>query len=148
MKGACEMLSQKQNNFHLPEEETPPLEQEQTAPTASSWQGWSLWLRILGVVVALVGNVVLALLGTQDFQSLSILLLVLVGVVSAGLIRSWWSLLIVPVAFVVGDSLIDGFAGFFSNLLSYFTWFFIAFVEIGVAIGTPIGKWIEQRLRH
>ncbi len=144
------MISQKQNNFNWPEEETPPTpNQEQIAPAASSWQGWSLWLRILGVVVALVGNVVLFLLGTQDFQSLSILLLVLVGGVSAGLIRSWWSLLIVPVAFVVGDSLIgSGFAGFFSNLLSELTLIFTAFVEIGVAIGTPIGKWIEQRLRH
>ena len=142
------MISQKHNNFHWTEEETSPTpNQEQTAPAASSWQGWSLWLRILGVVVALVGNVVLVLLGTQDFQSLSILLLVLVGSVSAGLIRSWWSLLIVPVAFVVGTSLMgSGFAGFFSNVLSYFTWFFTAFVEIGVAIGTPIGKRIEQRL--
>ncbi len=113
------MLSQKHNTFNWPEEETPPTpHQEQTAPAASSWQGWSLWLRILGVVVALVGNVVLALLGTQDFQALSILLLVVVGGVSAGLIRSWWSLLIVPVAFVVGYSLINGFAAFFLSLLS------------------------------
>ena len=144
------MISQQQKNFHWPEEETAPSpDQEQTGPGASLWQGWSLWLRILGVVVALVGNVVLALLGTQDFQSLSIVLLIVVGGVSAGLIRSWWSLLIVPVAFIVGDSLIgSGFAGFFSNVLSYFTWFFTAFVEIGVLIGTPIGKKIEQRLRY
>ena len=114
--------------------------------------GLECLLRILGVAVALVGNVALALLGTQDFQSLSIVLLILVGAVSASLIRSWWSLLIVPVVFSLGfvlsASFPYGFSEFFSNLLSYFTLFFAALVEIGVLIGTPIGKKIEQQLRQ
>lgn len=51
------MISQKQKNIHWTEEETrPPLGQKQTSTPASSWQGWSLWLRILGVVVPLVGG--------------------------------------------------------------------------------------------
>jgi hypothetical protein len=50
------MLSQKQNNMHWPEEETQPsLDQKLTATSDSSWRGWSLWLRVLGVVEALVG---------------------------------------------------------------------------------------------
>jgi hypothetical protein len=48
------VLSQRQNNIHWPEEEKPPsLDQKQTVTSASSWRGWSLWLRILGGVVAL-----------------------------------------------------------------------------------------------
>ena len=139
--------------MHWPEEETSTTpDQKHISTPASSWRGWSLWLRILGVAVALVGNVALALLGTQDFQSLSIVLLILVGAVSASLIRSWWSLLIVPVVFSLGfvlsASFPYGFSEFFSNLLSYFTLFFAALVEIGVLIGTPIGKKIEQQLRQ
>ena len=150
------MLSQKHNTFNWPEEETPSTPHpEQTVPASSSWQGWSLWLRILGVVVALVGHLALAVMATQDYQSLGALLVILVGVVSAGLIRSWWSLLIVPVLFGVGFSLSSlfthgfyGFGEFFSNLLSVMVLVLIVLVEIGVLIGTPLGKWIEQRLRH
>jgi hypothetical protein len=141
--------------MHWPEEETPPpLDQKHTATVASSWRGWSLWLRVLGVVVALVGPFALALLQTPDEASwyLFLLLVVLVGFVSAAILRSWWAILIIPVAFGLGFSLSEsftyGFDQFVPNLLSYITLFFMLLVEIGVLIGTPIGKKIEQRLQH
>ncbi len=143
------MISQQQNNFNWPEEETPPLDQAQAAPAASSWRGWSLWLRILGLVVVLLGQFAMPLV-FQDF-SLGASLMILVGVVSAGLIRSWWSLLIVPVVFWIGITLpevfMSGFGGFFGNLLSEARALVIVLLEVGVTIGTPIGKKIEQRLR-
>lgn len=151
------MISQKQNNFHWPEEETPSLDQEQTAPATSSWQGWSLWLRILGVVLALVGRFIFPFLAIPDETGWSFpLSVVLVGFVSAGLLRSWWSLLIVPVAFNMGFFLSNIFQGGFDlqqlaagNFEGLdFLVFFAVFVDIGVAIGTPIGKMIEKRLRH
>jgi hypothetical protein len=148
------MISQKQKNMHWPEEGTPPLDQEHTATSASSWRGRSLWLRVLGVVVALVAPFALALLKTPDEASWNVflLLVVLVGFVSAGLLRSWWAILIVPVAFSVGFSLSEsftyGFDKFVPGLLSYITLFFMVLVEIGVLIGTPIGKKIEHRLQH
>ena len=83
------MISQKPNNFHWPEEETPPSPtQEQTAPAASSWQGWSLWLRILGVVVA-VGAGFGQFFSNRLPLGVYFLVPVLVGVLSTGLFRSW-----------------------------------------------------------
>jgi hypothetical protein len=147
------MISQQHNTFHWPEEETPPSpNQEQTAPTPSSWQGWSLWLRVLGVIVALMGLFAEDLLYSQDFSSLGAVLVLLVGGVSAGLIRSWWSLLIVPAVFWVEITLVEviiyGIGSFFGNLLSPATAVVLVLLELGVLIGTPIGKKIEQRLRH
>ena len=104
--------------------------------------------------MALVGPFALALLSTPDEASWNIflLLVVLLGVVSASLIRSRCSLLIIPVLFNMGLSLSEsftyGFGVFVPNLLSYITLFFMMLVEIGVLIGTPTGKKIEQRLQH
>jgi hypothetical protein len=147
------MISQKPNNFHWPEEETPPSSnQEQTAPAASSWQGWSLWLRILGVVVALGAGF------GQFFPNplplaVYFLVPVLVGVVSAGLFRSWWAMLVVPVAFSIGVMLSLIVQGQGIDLSSPEGWdivlvFGVVPIVIGTAIGTRIGKWIEQRLQH
>lgn len=146
------MISQKPNNFHWPEETPPSPHQEQTAPAASSWQGWSLGLRILGVVVALGAGF------GQFFPSplpLSVYFLVpiLVGVLSAGLFRSWWVMLVVPVAFSIGVMLSLIVQGQKIDLSSLEGWamvlvFGVVPIVIGAAIGTRIGKWIEQRLHH
>ena len=104
--------------------------------------------------MALVGPFALALLQTPDEASwyLFLLLMFLVGFVSAAIHRSWWAILIIPIAFGLGFSLSEsftyGFGVFVPNLLSYITLFFMMLVEIGVLIGTPTGKKIEQRLQH
>lgn len=157
------MISQKQNNFHRPEEETQPSPyQEQTAPAVSSWRDWSLWLRVLGVVVALMGPFTWALLFLQVFQSLNVLaalILLLVEVVSAGLIRSWWSLLIIPALFCLGLILNAFLTGGLTNVLDLLSWitslkglasFFIWVVPIvySAAVGTSLGLLIEKRPLH
>ncbi len=153
------MLSQQQNNIHWPEEEAPPaLEQKQPVTFASSWGGWSFWLRILGGVVALGGPFVLEFilplmkLPDPDAWNVYLLSLSVLGLVSAALLRSWWALLIVLVAFDVGNdlsvSLKNGFEEFFLLLIHPITLFLLGFVEFGVLIGTPLSKWIERRLYH
>jgi hypothetical protein len=146
------MISQKQNNIGRPEEEAAPsLDQKQTTPV-SSWRGWSLWLRVLGVVVPLVGGF------AQFFPSplpLGVYFLVplLVGVVSAGLLHSWWAVLVVPVAFSIGAMLSFLFQGMAIDLSSpegvdIVMVFGVVPIAIGTVIGTPIGKKIEQRLQQ
>jgi hypothetical protein len=147
------MISQKQNNIGRPEEEAaPPLDHKQTSTPVSSWRSWSLWLRVLGVVVALVGGFV------QFFPSplpLGVYFLVplLVGVVSAGLLHSWWAMLVVPVAFSIGAVLSFLFQGMGIDLSSpegvdIFVVFGVVPIVIGTLIGTPIVKKIEQRLQQ
>jgi hypothetical protein len=83
----------------------------------------------------------------------------LAGIVSGGLLRTWRAMLIVPIVFSValflGTVLASG--GFDQKDIGtgdfYFVVFIFAFVGVvplalGVAIGTPIGKMIEQRLQH
>ncbi len=94
---------------------------------------WSPWLRVLGVVVALGAPFTLALLEIPD-SNVYPLLTILVGVVSAGLLRSWWSLLIVPAAFSLGLSLYLGFGEFFPSLLSPIILINTALVEIGAEV--------------
>jgi hypothetical protein len=147
------MISQQQNDIHLNEEETPPPhDQKHPSAPAYSWRSWNLWLRIIGVVLAFAGGLSI-LYTTMSIEGN--LLIILVGVVSAGLIRSWRSFLIVPGAFSLGILII---LFIFADRISIDEYFILVVIptllsnlvlaEIGVAIGTPIGKLIEKRLRH
>ncbi len=137
------------------------ITQEQTpsATPTSSWRGWDLWLHLLGGAIAVVGGVLLSRPSAVPLAVVLVLLL-LVGVVSAALLRSWWALLIVPVAFRVGFLLVGiPLAGGFDVLarsssegaVEVFTILYglqLVPVALGIAIGTPIGKKLEQRLQH
>jgi hypothetical protein len=91
---------------------------------------------------------------------MALVLPLLVGVVSASLVRSWWALLIVPVAFRVGFLLVGiPLAGGFDVLarsssegaVEVFTILYglqLVPVALGTAIGVPVGKKLEQRLQH
>jgi hypothetical protein len=154
------MISHEQNNRIWHEEETAsPLDQKQTPTPASSWRGWSLWLRVLGVVLPLVGGF------SRAFQidiplEVYLLVPVLIGVVSAGLYRSWWAMLIVPVAYTVGFYLAGVYrSGTFDYVLNsspdgllegtaLLVGLGVVPIAIGAAIGIPIGKKIEQRLQQ
>ncbi len=134
-------------------------EQTQSVTPTSAWRGSSLWLRLLGVAVAVGGGVVLSLPTAVPLAVVLVLPLV-VGVVSAALVRSWWALLIVPVAFRVGFLLIGlPLAGGFDVLarsssegaIEVFTILYglqLVPVAVGVALGTPLGKQLAQRLQH
>ncbi len=154
------MFSQQQKSTHVPKEETSHSpHQEQTAPTVSSRRSWSPWLRVLGVVVALIGPFAWALLFLQVLQFLDVpaaMILLLEEGVSAWLIRSWWSLLIIPVLFCLSVILDAFLTGGLMNVLNLLPWitnfqglagFFIWVVPIvfSAAAGTFIGKTIEER---
>jgi len=137
------------------------ITQEQTpsATPTSAWRGWDRWLRLLGVAVSVGGGMVLSL-PTAVPLAVALVLPLIVGVVSAALLRSWWALLIVPVAFRVGFLLVGiSLAGAFDVLarsssegtLEIFTILYglqLVPVALGIALGTPIGKQLEQRLQH
>ncbi len=164
------MISQQQNNIHEHEEETlPPLEQKHPSAPTSSWRSWSRWLRILGVGLALVCGIAIgAILGSPIYMlhilsyAWALLIFFFVGIVSACLLRTWWSLLIVPLAltfalvaftilFVLSYSLWYGgfdLQEFVVSLLRLDTVVLFVVPIISAAIGTPIGKQIEKRLRH
>lgn len=141
----------------IPQEHTETIRPEEQAPFhvegTPSWRTWGLWLRVLGVVVALAAGFAFAI--PMDIQiPLEVFLLVpvLVGVVSAGLLRSWWALLVVPVAFSIGAMLSLIFQGQGIDLSSPEGVDIVMILgvlptAIGTAIGTPIGKWIERRLQ-
>jgi hypothetical protein len=134
-------------------------EQTQSAIPTSSWRGWDRWLRLLGVAVSVGGGVVLSL-PTAVQLAVVLVLPFVVGVVSAALIRSWWALLIVPVAFRVGFLLVGiPLASIFDVLarsssegtVEVFTILYglqLVPVALGIAIGTLIGKKLEQRLQQ
>jgi hypothetical protein len=150
------MPSQTSSNEHWPEEETsPPLAQKKQSTPASTWRGWSLWLRVLGVVVPVVVSLVCS------FIDLSLLLVAwlpfLLGVVSAALYRSWWAVLIVPTALSIGTILSISFLGGglpniaapgFVEGATLFMLLGVVPMAIGAAIGTPLGKQIERLLQR
>jgi hypothetical protein len=147
------------SGMHWTEEETsPPLDQKQPSTPASSWRGWSLWLRVLGVVVAFAGGFASFLPIDVPIYMILMARPILFGMVSGGLLRSWWAMLIVPVAFSLGlFVLIVAMGGFdlqkmiesgFEGLDLDIPILGVVSVAIGAAIGTPIGKKIEQRLQH
>ncbi len=137
------MISQKQNNMHWPGE--------------VAWRGWSLWLRVLGVAVAFVGGFAFSFPNPLPL-ALVIVEPIVLAIVSAGLLRSWWAMLIVPVAFSMGFFLGNIFQMGGFDLQSWVASGFegvdilvilgVVPIAIGAAIGTPIGKKIEQRLQH
>lgn len=153
------MISQKQNNIRWTEEETvPPLDQKPPATPASSWRGWSLWLRVLGVIVPMVASFACSFI---DLSLLTMGIPFLLGVVSAGLLRSWWAILIVPVAFSVGLFLSSIFLGegiLLSSManpvfaggpaFAFLAVFGVVPLVIGAAISTPISIKIEEWLQR
>jgi hypothetical protein len=116
------------------------------------------------VVVALAAGVAFVFViiypgSWSGWDILWVLMPFLVGIVSGGLLRSWWALLIMPVVFGVelflGTPLVLDRLGQmpFNTAEFYIVDFAAALVGVvlfapGVAIGTPIGKLIEKRLRH
>ena len=152
------MISQQQNDINVNEEETPPPhDQKQPSAPTFSWRSWSLWLRVLGVVMPLVASFVYAFI--DPLFLLTIWFWFLLGVVCGGLLRSWWAILILPVAFSMGILLSSIFLGdrVFQTILAapfwaggsvfiFLLWFGAIPLAIGAAICTPIGKWLEHAL--
>jgi hypothetical protein len=107
-------------------------------------------LRLLGVALPFVMALVCS------YVDLSILLLAwlpfLLGVVGAAILRSWWALLAIPLALVIGtlpsivfspDGLHPTDPGFVAGTVLFVILALVP-VTIGAAIGVPSGHELEQ----
>jgi len=114
------------------------------------WVRWAPQPRLLGVALPFV----LALVCSN--VDLSILLLAwlpfLLGVVGAAILRSWWALLAIPLALVIGtlpsivfspDGLRPTDPGFVAGTVLFVILALVP-VTIGTAIGVPLGQELEQ----
>ena len=114
------------------------------------WRGWAPQLHLLGVALPFVVALVCS------YVDLSILLLAwppfLVGVVGAAILRSWWALLAIPLALVIGilPSVVLGSDGLhltdpgFIAGMALFVVLALVPVTAGAAIGVPLGHELEQ----
>lgn len=83
--------------------------------------------------------------------SLLVVLLPLIsGLVSALLLRSWWTLAIAPAAYIVGEILaLLVFVGVPQLWLGVYSLLLVdLLVIIGAVVGTFFGTWVEQRRQH
>lgn len=144
------------------------------APPADIRQDWNWFLRTVGVVLALAAGMVFELSFDAWFASLQgpttqgwwWVALAAVGFIAwtalaAALVRSWWAVLFVPVAFYIGVVVVPLFqSGFdFQQWVQFFRLggrfagpvMLIAILPpavVGALIGSPLGKWVERRMRR
>lgn len=144
-----------------------------TLPTVDSpWNfrsafsgGAGTWiLRVLGVTLAIAGGIALGYFATAPATGSplgnwwTLLALVLWGALLALLLRSWSAIFVLPIVFSIGiflGTVIEG-GGF--NLQTWLptaaeaAFFVVIFCDLplmlGIALGTPLGKRIEQKLGH
>lgn len=149
----------------------PDAQGNSIATPGSDGRVWNWVLRAVGVIVALGGGIALwyaiAAADTHSRQGslvpVWVDLLALVGftawaVLAGALLRSWWALLIVPVAYYVGALLAaNGFDlqqwfgnGVLHGILSGWSVLFLAVppAAIGAAIGSPLGWRVERRIHR
>lgn len=122
-----------------------------------------VWLQVIGIAVPLVAGFVFATLDwAATFNgmdaNLALVILVALSLVTAGvgayLLRTWWSLAIAPVAFLVGILLTDvvgvaigaNLSDLVASEVSVLGWY-LAPALIGAAIGTALalrgGRWLQ-----
>jgi hypothetical protein len=138
-----------------PEEVNPDMGEaanatERTSPVFSM-PSWSSQLRILGILLPLAAGLVCS------FVDQSLLLVSWIpftlGVASAALLRSWWAVLLAPVALSIGTlfglaaagSRLNDIAdpGFVAGLI-FFVLLALLPSATGAAIGAPLGKKIDS----
>ena len=114
------------------------------------WRRWAQQTQLLGVALPFAVALVCS------YVDLSVLLLAwlpfLVGVAGAAILRSWWALLAIPLALVIGTlpSFLLGPGGFhptdpgFIAGAALFASLALVEATIGAAIGVPLGRELEQ----
>lgn len=133
-----------------------PAGQQPVAPSAGTGQGWNWFLRISGIVLAFGAGSAFwyALLAADTagqqgtppqgwLVALVLLALVVWAALAAALLRTWWAVLIIPVAFYIGMAVVAGGITVSLPLLLIV----IAIGEVGAVIGFYSGLAVEQRLR-
>ena len=154
----------------MPAEESalPPTEKKQ--PKSTSFRQWvSIVMYIIvmyigGVVFPLVGGFLFGWLGWGGAFFENVLIALLFAFIGALLLRSWWALLIVPVADLVGwfvgglvvpPFMVGGwpavqeyiayyFSGFQYDIMIYVIW--VLALIVTASIGTAIGKRLQKML--
>jgi hypothetical protein len=149
------------------------IHDDPTSPTVdSSWNfrsafsgGTGTWiLRAPGITLAIAGGIALGYFATAPATGSALgywwtlLALVLWGALLALLLRSWSAIFVLPIVFSIGlflGTVIEG-GGF--NLQTWLptaaeaAFLVVIFCDLplmlGIALGTPLGKRIEQRLDH
>lgn len=136
--------------------------QQAGLPTPSG-QRWNWFLRSLGIAVACVGGgSVWVLLGMTGGVTLPLFaLMILCGFLGALLLRSWWALLFMPLAFIMGIFVVSAyqahglavqkwfdFRGVDPDIWFLFPVFFGVPLAAGAALGTFIGERVEKWLRR
>jgi len=95
------------------EQDPSPAEEKQMPTVVENKRPWlKPLMRVAGTILPLVANfagiwfvAVFMAPSAQDWSILAIFGVVLLGAVSAALFRSWWAILVVPIAFVLGGFL-------------------------------------------
>jgi hypothetical protein len=138
------------NAYDAPRGGTPASNRQALAASAP---GWTPRLKLLGIAVPFVVSLVCS------YVDLSILLVpwmaLLLGVVSAALLRSWWALLVLPIAFTIGT--LPGIlsssgapnvtgSGFIAGA-TLFVLLALVPLMFGAAIGVPLGRELERLSR-
>ena len=120
---------------------------------------------VLGVAVALIGAFVVFGIPQQALLNslyppvgTAVLLfeIILLAILSGGLLRSWWALLIVPVVFGIGFFLSNVIAQGGIDLVAWaasgfegvdiFVVLLLTPLAVGAAIGVALSKWVLPRL--
>ncbi len=131
--------------------------EDQQAPTAV--ENKRAWLkRVLGVVVPLIGGIAITCLyiativNAPDFFYLGLLVAFFLGVVGALLFRSWWSILVIPIALTLGELLVVYLVSllFFPNPIAvddvgFGVFFNVIATNILAVFGTLFGTTIIKR---
>lgn len=150
------MVSPEHVNEQKPENKAAPdpAEEKQVLPASEHKRPWmEPLLRVGAVVYALIGGFAIVCLMSIniDFQGWGYLVAFLLGTACALLFRSWWAILVVPLALGLGEYL-AGYHNPFAlsndpRLFMYVTgfgfWFSAAvFIPILAVIGSCIGSYL------
>ena len=156
---------QRERGTSAPDDPTlPPVSSQPFSWSAASEHGGNWLLRLLGIGAAVGGGIALGyalptmVIGPDVLLWLFVLALVAWAVLAAGLLQSWWALLIVPILSVVGLFIGSAYQAHGGALRAWFTSgvgdldIVVALIVVpwvvGAVIGTPLGKWLEERLRR
>lgn len=146
-----------------------PIDRPPVVPPARTGQSWTWFLYLLGFVLAIGGGMAMIYAfhtfwwnaeGVPIFPDWLALAAipgsVVLAMAAAALLRSWWAVLIVPIAFFIGGQLalliaggfdVRQWSGAFLTVSFSVLVFTLPPAIVGVAIGAPIGKWVARR-RH
>lgn len=155
----------RERNTTTPDDPTlPPVSSQPFSWSDASEHGGNWLLRLLGAGIVVAGGSALGyalptmVIGSDMLLWLFVLALVAWAALAAGLLQSWWALLIVPVISTVGLFVGSSYQAHGFDLRSWFTssvgdvdvvvTLIVVPWVVGALVGAPLGKWVEQRLRR